>query len=640
MTTVVLEGDGMEELLARVAAEHGEGARVVRAERVRVGGVGGFFARQRYEVVVEVDDEDGDDPAVDAAQAAASRTAGSRAADGPHSGVKVPRAAAEDTGERAGHVLAPAPRGPGDRAGSTTQDTAGDIAGQHQHGPQGRDHEETHVLGHSRGPAATAAEVPVPRATADSGRCEEVLGDIFDSPIARALVRGGVLDAGGSALVAGRTAARGGALDRLVDAADAGDDAAVGINGMNGTSVNGTGLNGAGLNGAGLNGSAVDGAGVNGRAGSRPRGRHAAPAEPLERGRPVSTESAAFAAVLDAVRGAAEPDPEAVPAPSAVAEPEVPAAQGPEPVAAGAAVAELMALLAARHVAEGTAPADSSVAQEQVHEQAPQQPGSQQRAAQQQAPQPVRREPAVAPVVPTRAPVGGETDTPRARAAAAGLPAPLLERLAVDATAGDLHELLEELPVAPSLPASEGDLVAVVGAPREALVVAKALATRLGLGPEGVLVAACPTGPSSPRREVVRDAVAARRAAATVRLGDAPGVVVVQVECDPESVRWARGVVSALQADQVHAVVDATRKSLDTERWLDGVFAEDPDAAHVVQAAGSGDPGTVLGFEVPVASVDGGDGGASAWTSLLTRALPEAAADEPLPPRRRRRAGR
>ncbi|GAA2020110.1 hypothetical protein WDZ16_15625 [Pseudokineococcus marinus] len=637
MTTVVLEGDGMEELLARVASEHGEGARVVRAERVRVGGVAGFFARQRFELVVEVDDDAAHDVSGDAA--AAGLKPGGPDAEDSGEGAAAPVPAGRAVGATTGTTTSPTTTsatagGTRTAATDTTSSTPGATAREPQHGPQGRDQEENPVLGHPRTPLAPAPGVPAPRATAGQDRCDEVIGDIFDSPIARALVRANVLDADGGA----PSARARGALDHLVDAADAGDDASMGINGTSRTAPGRP--------------TAAD-AGVDGAA---PRGRHAAPTEPLERGRPVSTESAAFAAVLDAVRGAAEPDEapthrdaHATDQPAA---PAAPAASASEPVAAGAAVAELMALLAARHVGEapaerpGAEPA-AAPASDEGRDDVPSAPVAAAPSPAAQAP--TTPSPAVqaltaqAPTVqaPTVQASGAGTDptSPRARAAAAGLPAALLERLPADASAGDLHALLEELPVAPHLPSSEGDLVAVVGAPREALVVARDLATRLGLGPEGVLVAACPTGPAAPRREVVRDAVAARRAAATVRLGDAPGVVVVQVECDPQSVRWARGVVSALQADQVHVVVDATRKSADTDRWLDGVFAEEPDALHVVQAAGSGDPATVLELDLPVATLDGGEGGASAWTSLLTRA-PEAAPAEPAPARRARRAGR
>ena len=49
-----LEGPSIEELKARVLAEHGPRARIVAAEKVTVGGIGGFLARQHYEVTVEL----------------------------------------------------------------------------------------------------------------------------------------------------------------------------------------------------------------------------------------------------------------------------------------------------------------------------------------------------------------------------------------------------------------------------------------------------------------------------------------------------------------------------------------------------------------------------------------------------------
>ncbi|MFP3714995.1 hypothetical protein [Puerhibacterium sp. TATVAM-FAB25] len=52
---LLLEGDDLAELLERVRAEL-PGAAVVRAERVRSGGVAGLFARERYELTVDVPD--------------------------------------------------------------------------------------------------------------------------------------------------------------------------------------------------------------------------------------------------------------------------------------------------------------------------------------------------------------------------------------------------------------------------------------------------------------------------------------------------------------------------------------------------------------------------------------------------------
>ena len=53
-THLRLEGPDLPSLLEQVRAEYGPGARIVHAERIRRGGIGGFFARERYHVEVEV----------------------------------------------------------------------------------------------------------------------------------------------------------------------------------------------------------------------------------------------------------------------------------------------------------------------------------------------------------------------------------------------------------------------------------------------------------------------------------------------------------------------------------------------------------------------------------------------------------
>ncbi|MEN3309550.1 MAG: hypothetical protein V7603_5752 [Micromonosporaceae bacterium] len=55
-TRVLLEGPEIESLLAQVREEYGSGVRIISADKVRTGGLGGFFAKQRYELSVEVPD--------------------------------------------------------------------------------------------------------------------------------------------------------------------------------------------------------------------------------------------------------------------------------------------------------------------------------------------------------------------------------------------------------------------------------------------------------------------------------------------------------------------------------------------------------------------------------------------------------
>lgn len=53
---LLLEGGHLAALLAQVADELGPQAQVIRAERVRSGGIAGFFQREHYELTVEVPD--------------------------------------------------------------------------------------------------------------------------------------------------------------------------------------------------------------------------------------------------------------------------------------------------------------------------------------------------------------------------------------------------------------------------------------------------------------------------------------------------------------------------------------------------------------------------------------------------------
>jgi len=55
-TNLLLEGTDLEALLSRAHAEGGTHARIVRAEKVRRGGFMGFFAKEGFEVAVEIPD--------------------------------------------------------------------------------------------------------------------------------------------------------------------------------------------------------------------------------------------------------------------------------------------------------------------------------------------------------------------------------------------------------------------------------------------------------------------------------------------------------------------------------------------------------------------------------------------------------
>ena len=49
------EGNNLESVLEEVRTRFGDTVTIVEANRLRKGGLGGFFARERFEVVVDVD---------------------------------------------------------------------------------------------------------------------------------------------------------------------------------------------------------------------------------------------------------------------------------------------------------------------------------------------------------------------------------------------------------------------------------------------------------------------------------------------------------------------------------------------------------------------------------------------------------
>jgi hypothetical protein len=124
---VLLEGPAIEPLLTQVREEYGSAVRIISADKVRSGGIGGFFAKQHYELSVEVPDvakEESTPQTLD--QMLERAEAGDRVGAGRSAGIEDTDAAAEqfqpDTGaafaellaglDTADHIAASAPERP------------------------------------------------------------------------------------------------------------------------------------------------------------------------------------------------------------------------------------------------------------------------------------------------------------------------------------------------------------------------------------------------------------------------------------------------------------------------------------------------------------------------------------------------
>jgi hypothetical protein len=111
-TRVLLEGPAIEPLLAQVRQEYGSAVRIISADKVRSGGIGGFFAKQHYELSVEVPDATDepppfpDEPAQTLDQMLERAEAGDRVGAGRTAGISDTDAAAERFQPDAGAAFA------------------------------------------------------------------------------------------------------------------------------------------------------------------------------------------------------------------------------------------------------------------------------------------------------------------------------------------------------------------------------------------------------------------------------------------------------------------------------------------------------------------------------------------------------
>ncbi|CAA9412711.1 MAG: hypothetical protein AVDCRST_MAG35-1527, partial [uncultured Quadrisphaera sp.] len=166
-------------------------------------------------------------------------------------------------------------------------------------------------------------------------------------------------------------------------------------------------------------------------------------------------------------------------------------------------------------------------------------------------------------------------------------------------------------------------VVVVLAESRSGLATAQTLATGLGVRADEVLVLAgdAPVGPGgaapADRRSVARVADLARHR-------ERPVVVLVTVPLgpDPAAREAVRGTLEALAPDQVWAVVDAARRTVDARAWLEQVGPPDGvDAVALTGTDATAVPAEALDLEAPVVLVDGRPASAVAWVSMLAARL-------------------
>jgi hypothetical protein len=223
--------------------------------------------------------------------------------------------------------------------------------------------------------------------------------------------------------------------------------------------------------------------------------------------------------------------------------------------------------------------------------------------------------------LPPRASVGGPLTEALVEV---GVPVALAARATSHEPYAAVREALRTVPAPPEAPANAGDVLVIVGELAHALPVARRVAGALHLDSSKIMFAAASTAGVglNPSRRISGPAEA-QRLARTMRRADTPHVVVVDSSVHAGDDDWAISVCDALSATAVWAVIDATRKTAESRRYLALVGPVDALAVH--GAMGCADPASVLALDVPVALLDQSPATPGTWAALLAPLVAEAA---------------
>lgn len=575
-TRLQLEGPNLEDLLAQVRRQYGEGARILQAEKVRSGGLGGFFAREHFQIDVEIDDELTGAPAVRGGRAqspaagarAAKATARSAPSPAPDPG---PTIARPGTARRAYAEGAAEPAAVDRVTGPATADDR--PANQTRPGKPAAPARSVSARWASARSGARSARSATTTGAAATGAAEESMAPIaHTAPVE--LPRSDALAAEVGPATTG-TAATGAARADTTTGTRAAKPA------------------------------------------TRKRAEPTVSADPTVPTRPVepATDDRPLRSVLDLADSLNEQELGGVALPRE--------GERPDLSTETASFSEVLARLQQEAAADmepdlASAGAGATAAK-----------GPAKRAAKQPAKRAAKQPAKRAATLP-----GKELATRPSKQLAkrggsklvGGLPADLLAPGEAGFVDGDAYvallRWLRALPAVPPPAYSPGQVLAVVGEPERALRTAVDLADELGMDESSVFFASPHSNTmkfpaarrlSKPGDLAVRRARWAKRPHGTIVVVDAPLLL--------RPAGWAKSALSALAPTFVWGAVSATTKVADIGAWAERVGQIDALAVDGLEA--TLDPAAILTGTIPVGMVDGRRSSAQLWAAIITDRLAE-----------------
>jgi hypothetical protein len=220
-----------------------------------------------------------------------------------------------------------------------------------------------------------------------------------------------------------------------------------------------------------------------------------------------------------------------------------------------------------------------------------------------------------------------------------GMPAEMAAQITGGDTYAAVLTALASRPAAPGVPDGAGDILVLAGDMNHALTIGKELLSQAGIEETHLLLAgpsAAGTGLHSSRVMHTSKDAAAR--AEKLQTSDSAWIIVLDAPVGATDPVWISEMCDAIGATAVWALVDATRKTADTARHLDSLGDVEALVVHGVEL--TADPGTVLGLDLPVVSLDGRPATPHAWAALLCARIATDVTPQVSAPRRQVRSAR
>jgi hypothetical protein len=217
------------------------------------------------------------------------------------------------------------------------------------------------------------------------------------------------------------------------------------------------------------------------------------------------------------------------------------------------------------------------------------------------------------------------------------------EAMARQITGGDTYagvlSVLAARPSAPGIPDGPGEILVLAGDLSLGVPVARYLLDQIEVPENHLLLAAQSTaGTGLHSSRLISTPEAAESRAEKLHSAESAWIVVMDAPVGGTDPIWVNEMCDAIGATALWAIVDATRKTADTARHLRTLGEVESLVVHSVEL--TADPGSVLGLDLPIYSLDGKPATPHAWAAMLCARIASDVMPVAAPPRRATRSTR